>query len=117
MIEALARELAKEIRCSREYETYAAARERAMADEQTAGLLRRFHVLQMKVQARRIAGGEGGAEEEELKKLAELLQFSPDAADYLLAEYALNKLLSDTYDLIGRGVGVDLSEWGERVKD
>ena len=29
MIEALARELAKEIRCSREYEAYAAARERA----------------------------------------------------------------------------------------
>lgn len=117
MIEALARELASEIRRSREYEAYAAARERAMADEQTAGLLHRFHALQMKVQARRIAGGEGGAEEEELKKLAELLQFSPDAADYLLAEYALNKLLTDTYDLIGRGVGVDLSDWGERVKD
>lgn len=111
MIEALARELAAEIRQSREYEAYASARERALADEQNAALLRRFHQLQMTVQARQIAGGQGGPEEEELKKLAELLQFSPDAADYLLAEYALNRLLTNTYDIIGRGVGVDFSQW------
>ena len=83
-----------------------------MADGQTWALLRRFHALQMKVQARRMAGAEAGAEEEELKKLAELLQFSPDAADFLLAEYSLNKLLTDTYDAIARGVGIDFSEWG-----
>lgn len=65
----------------------------------------------MTVQAGRMAGNEGGPEEEELKKLAELLQFSPEAADYLLAEYALNRLLTSTYDIIGRGVGVDFSEW------
>jgi len=111
MIEALARELAGKIRQSPQYEAYAAARERAMADEQTAALLRRFHGLQMKAQARRIAGGDGGEGEEELKKLAELLQFSPDAADFLLAEFALNKLLTDTYDTIARGVGVDFSNW------
>ena len=111
MIGTLAKELAAEIRRSKEYEAYAAAKEKALADEQTATLLRRFHKLQMTVQARRMAGSEGGAEEEELKKLAELLQFSPDAADFLLAEYGLNKLLTDTYDAIARGVGVDFSEW------
>ena len=111
MIETMARELAAEIRRSREYEAYAAAREKALADEQTAGLLRRFHRLQLTVQARRMAGSEGGPEEEELRKLAELLQFSPDAADYLLAEYALDQLLTGTYDIIARGVGVDFSEW------
>ena len=46
------------------------------------------------------------------KKLAELLQFSPDAANYLMAEYSLDRLLTTTYDIIGRGVGVDLTEWG-----
>ena len=112
MIEALAKELAGEIRRSKEYEAYAAAREKALADEQTATLLKRFHRLQMTVQARKMAGGEGGAEEEELKKLAELLQFSPDAAEFLLAEYSLNRLLTGTYDAIARGVGVDFSEWG-----
>lgn len=112
MIETVARELASEIRRSREYEAYASAKERAMESGQTAALLRRFHQLQMTVQARKLAGGEGGPEEEELKKLAELLQFSPDAADYLLAEYNLNKLLTDTYDIIARGVGVDFTEWG-----
>ena len=112
MIETLAKELAGEIRRSREYEAYAAARKKALEDEQTAALLRRFHRLQMTVQARRLAGNEGGPEEEELKKLAELLQFSPDAAEYLLAEYALNRLLTNTYDIIGRGVGVDFTEWG-----
>ncbi len=111
MIETLAKELAEEIRRSKEYGAYAAAKEKALADEQTASLLRRFHRLQMTVQARHMAGSEGGAEEEELKKLAELLQFSPDAADFLLAEYSLNRLLTNTYDAIARGVGVDFTEW------
>ena len=111
MIETLTKELAAAIRRSKEYETYAAAREKAMADGQTASLLKRFHKLQMTVQARKMAGGEGGAEEEGLQKLAEFLQFSPDAAEYLLAEYSLNRLLTDTYDAIARGVGVDFSEW------
>ena len=111
MIDGLARELAAQIRQSREYEAYAAARERVLTDEQTAALLKRFHRLQMTVQARQLSGADPGAEGEELKKLAELLQFSPDAADFLLAEYALNKLLTTTYDTIARGVGVDFTEW------
>ena len=111
MIDGLARELAAQIRQSREYEAYAAARERVLADEQTAALLKRIHRLQMTVQARQLSGADPGAEGEELKKLAELLQFSPDAADFLLAEYALNTLLTDTYDTIARGVGVDFTEW------
>ncbi|MBQ3276642.1 MAG: YlbF family regulator [Oscillospiraceae bacterium] len=112
MIEAIARELAGEIRQSREYGAYASARDKVLADEQTASLLKRFHRLQMRVQARRMTGEQGGAEEEELKKLAELLQFSPDAADYLMAEYGLNQLLTTTFDTIAREVGVDFSEWG-----
>ena len=111
MIETMARELAAQIRRSREYEAYAAAKEKAFANEQTAALLKRFHKLQMTVQARQLSGADAGAEEEELKKLAELLQFSPDAADYLLAEYSLNKLLTNTYDTIAKGVGVDFTEW------
>ena len=113
MIDALVQDLVREIRQSREYEAYAAAKEKAFANEQTAALLKRFHRLQMTVQARKMAGNGGGAEEEELKKLAELLQFSPDAAAYLLAEYSLDRLLTDTYDTIARGVGVDFSEWGD----
>jgi len=111
MIDDLARELAAQIRQSREYQAYASAKEKVLADEQTASLLGRFHRLQLTVQARKLSGGEGGAEEEELKKLAELLQFSPDAAEYLLAEYSLNRLLTTTYDTIARGVGVDFSDW------
>ena len=112
MIETMARELAAEIRRSREYEAYAAAKEKALANEQTAALLRRFHKLQMTVQARQLSGSDAGEAGEELKKLAELLQFSPDAAEYLMAEYGLNRLLTTTYDTIARGVGVDLSDWG-----
>ena len=111
MIEEMSKELAAEIRRSREYEAYAAAKEKVLADGQTAALVSRFHKLQMTVQARRLSGADGGAEEEELKKLAELLQFSPDAADYLLAEYGLNRLLTNTYDTIARLVGVDFTEW------
>ena len=111
MIETLAKELAAEIRRSREYGAYVAAREKALADEQTAALLKRFRRLRLTVQARKLSGGGAGAEEEELKKLAELLQFSPDAADYLMAEFALDRLLTGVYDAIARGVGVDFTEW------
>ena len=111
MIDALAKDLAAEIRRSREYAAYTAAREKVLADGQTAALVSRFHKLQLTVQARRLSGADSGAEEEELKKLAEFLQFSPDAADYLLAEYSLNKLLTNTYDTIAKGVGVDFTEW------
>jgi cell fate (sporulation/competence/biofilm development) regulator YlbF (YheA/YmcA/DUF963 family) len=113
MIETLVRELVAQIRQTREYGAYVTAKEKALADQQTAALLKRFHRLQMTVQARRLAGSEGGPEEEELKKLAELLQFSPDAAEFLLAEYSLNRLLTNTYDTIARGVGVDFSDWGK----
>ena len=111
MIDDLARDLATELRQSREYEAYTAAREKVLADEQNAALIQRFHKLQMTVQARKLSGADAGPEEEELKKLAELLQFSPDAADFLLAEYSLNQLLTNTYDTIARGVGVDFTEW------
>ena len=111
MIETMARELANEIRKSREYEAYISTREKALMSEQTAALLKRFHRLQLTVQAKKLSGSPGGAEEEELKKLAELLQFSPDAAEYLMAEFALNRLLTNTYDAIARGVGVDFTEW------
>ena len=113
MIEKMAEELAAEIRRSPEYCNYMAAREKVAADEQTQGLLRRFHHLQMKVQAGRMADVQNGQEEQELKKLAELLQFSPDAANYLMAEFNLNRLLTSTYDIIGRGVGVVFSDWGK----
>ena len=96
MIDALAKDLAAEIRQSREYAAYTAAREKVLADGQTAALVSRFHKLQMTVQARRLSGADGGAEEEELKKLA---------------EYSLNKLLTNTYDTIAKGVGVDFTEW------
>ena len=112
MIGKLAKDLADEIRRSREYEAYAAAKEKVLADEQTAALLKRFHRLRMTVQARQLSGADPGAEGEELKKLAELLQFSPDAAEYLMAEYSLDRLLTDAYDAIARGVGVDFTEWG-----
>ena len=112
MIDAIARELAGEIRQSREYEAYVSAREKVLADQQTSSLLKRFHRLQMTVQARQLSGADPGAEGEELKKLAELLQFSPDAADYLMAEYGLDRLLTTTFDTIAREVGVDFSEWG-----
>ena len=111
MIEALAQELANEIRQSREYEAYAAAREKVLANEQTAALLKRFRRLRMTVQARQLSGVDPGAEGEELKKLAELLQFSPDAAEYLMAEYGLDRLLTAAYDAVAKGVGVDFTEW------
>ena len=43
MIDALAKNLAAEIRRSREYAAYTAAREKVLADGQTAARVSRFH--------------------------------------------------------------------------
>ena len=103
-----ARTLADKLRSSEEYQTYREAKARAYAQSSTAALLDEFYTLRMKTQAASVAGMPDAEANEKLQKLGELLQFDAAAAAYLLAEYRLNGLLSEIYQILAEAVELDL---------
>ena len=46
---------------------------------------------------------------EQLKKVGELLQMNREASDYLIAEFRLNRVVSDIYKIIAEAIELDLS--------
>lgn len=103
-----ARILADKLKTSEEYLTYRETKERAYAQPATAALLDEFYALRMKAQAASVAGMPDAEANEKLQKLGELLQFDAAAAAYLLAEYRLNGLLSEIYQILAEAVELDL---------
>ena len=103
-----ARILADKLKTSEEYQTYREAKARAYAQPSTAALLDEFYTLRMKTQAASVAGTPDAEANEKLQKLGELLQFDAAAAAYLLAEYRLNGLLSEIYQILAEAVELDL---------
>lgn len=104
-----ARELAKQLQESEEFQSFQAAREVAFADETAANLLRAFRKLQLQAQAEMVAGNEPSPElQEQLKGLYEILQHSQDVMNYLMAEHAVNQIMSDIYKILADAVEIDL---------
>ena len=46
---------------------------------------------------------------EKLQKIGEVLQFDKNASAYLIAEYQMNRMLSDVYKILAEAIDVDLS--------
>lgn len=109
MVYDTARQLAKELCESEEYRAFMEQKEQVSEDATTKALLNQYHKLQIKAQAAVVSGEKNDALMQELQKLGELLQMNKDASNYLIAEYRVNKLLSDIYKILGDAVGVDLS--------
>ena len=108
MVYDTAQRLAEELKNSEEYRAFAAAKERAMENATTRSLISEYNRLQIRSQAAMIAGEQGGETLQKLQKIGELLQFDPDAAAYLFAEYRLKKMLGDVYKILAKAVDVDL---------
>ena len=100
--------LADKLRDSDEYKTYCETRARAYENPSTAALLNEFFSLRKQLQVSAETGEADELAQKKLQKLAELLQFEPDAAAFLMAEYRLNALLTDVYRLLAQAVGFDL---------
>ena len=109
MIHDTARALAREMKESPEYLAYAAAREKAMANETNRSLIKEYHKLQLRAQAATVAGEKTDEVMAQLQKLGELLQFNPQASEFLLTEFKLNRLLADVYKILAEAIDVDLS--------
>ena len=104
-----AKKLAEEMKNSEEYRAYCEARERAFSNESTKNLIGEYRKLQMKAQANAITGERSDELLAKLQKLGEVLQFDRDAAEFLMAEYRLNKLLGDVYKILAEAIDIDLS--------
>ena len=100
--------LADKLRDSDEYKTYCETKARAYENPSTAALLNEFFSLRKQLQVSAETGEAEELAQKKLQKLAELLQFEPDAAAFLMAEYRLNALLTDVYRLLAQAVGFDL---------
>lgn len=100
--------LADKLRDSDEYKTYCETKARAYENPSTAALLNEFFSLRKQLQVSAETGEADELAQKKLQKLAELLQFEPDAAAFLMAEYRLNALLTDVYRLLAQAVGFDL---------
>ncbi len=112
MVYDSARALARQIRTSQEYKDYKQAKDKAFENETTKALVERYHALQVQVQSSMMSGTQNEVLMAELKKVGEILQFNPDASEYLIAEYRLGKMLADVYKILADAAEMDLSMLG-----
>ena len=109
MVYDIARMLAQELQNSEEYRRYHALKEAAMENDTTKTLIAEYHRLQFPPQAAAMQGKKDDALLEKLQKIGEVLQFDKNASAYLIAEYQMNRMLSDVYKILAEAIDVDLS--------
>lgn len=108
-----AHKLAALLKDSDEYKKYKAARDAAYENETTKSLVKQYKKMQFEAQTTYMAGKQPDNElMDKLNKLGSLLQMNPVVTEFLMAEYVLNKLVSDIYKILGDAcdVGTDLFE-------
>lgn len=108
MVYDKANELAQDIRNSEEYREYRAAKEKAFENQTTASLIKEYHKLQITAQAAMVTGNKDEESLQRLQKIGELLQMNHDASAFLMAEYRLNRMVSDIYKILAEAIEVDL---------
>ncbi len=108
MVYDKANELAQDIRNSEEYREYKATKEKAFENQTTASLIKEYHKLQITAQAAMVTGNKDDDSMQRLQKIGELLQMNHDASAFLMAEYRLNRMVSDIYKILAEAIEVDL---------
>ena len=108
MVYDKARELAKMIGESEEYQSYKALKEKALENDTTKALIKEYHQIQIQAQAAIVAGQKDEAAMERLQKIGEILQMNQDASAYLISEYRLNRMLGDVYKILADAIDANL---------
>ena len=109
MILDTAERLAGELKDSEEYRLLRGLKEEISRDPELKALLDGYHRMQLAAQAGIVSGKRDEELMLKLQRTGELLQMDPKASAYLIAEYRLNRLLSEIYRILGDAVGIDLS--------
>lgn len=101
--------LAKSLKESEEYREYARLKEAAYDDPTNKALLDEYKKLQFRLQTK-LASGESAPQEDmqRLQQIGTLLQFNPDASNYLMAEFRFQRMLTDIFKILADVAGVDL---------
>lgn len=109
MVYERAHQLAAELKESEGYRLYCHAKERAFSNETTRNLIEEYQKIRMKLQANAITGERNETLIAQAQKLGELLQFDPNAAEYLMAEYRVTTMLGEIYKILADAIDIDLS--------
>lgn len=101
--------LANALRESEEYREYSRLKEAAYADTTNKALLDEYKKLQFRLQAKLAAGESMPPDDmQRLQQIGTLLQFNPDAAGFLMAEFRFQRMLTDIFKILADVAGVDL---------
>jgi cell fate (sporulation/competence/biofilm development) regulator YlbF (YheA/YmcA/DUF963 family) len=109
--QVLAKELANSIRESQEYLSWQKAKEELDKHEAAKIMLEDFRKKQWELEQTRVSGETIPAEQEEqFKKLAEIIQYNPYVRDFLVAEMNLNQMVMEIQRIIASALGVEITE-------
>ena len=104
-----AHRLAQEIRQSEEYQTYHGLRDRVMADETTAALIREYKKLSIALQMTAMSGQQAPQEDmQRFSAISALLFANPEVSQYLLAEMRLQQALADIFKILTDAADIDM---------
>ena len=102
-----AHELARDIRESEEYQTYARLKETVFADDTNRTLLTEYKKMQTRLQMAAIAQSSG--QEEEMQRFSQLttLLFASQEVSAYLAEMRLQQAMGDIFKILTDASGLD----------
>ena len=94
--------LARALKESPEYKTYMEIKEKVSENEELSASLNDFQQRQFQFQASQVFGGEPETDMmEQIQQLYQILLKDPLAAQYLQAEFAFTRLVSEVYTILG----------------
>lgn len=110
----LARQLAKSLAESEEYQNYRKAQEKLAEHEAAKAMLEDFRKKEWELERKKISGEKIlGPLEDEIKKLAGVIGLNPYVRDFLMAEYQFSQLYMEVQRIIGAAVGLKMPEDGQ----
>lgn len=103
--------LARALKESNEFQEYLALKSKVSENEELSASLNDFQQKQFQIQAQQVLGGElEGDMMEQIQTLYQILLKDPLAAQYLQAEFAFTRIVSDVYAILGEAIKVDGNE-------
>lgn len=100
--------LARALKESPEYRAYAELKAKVSENEELSSSLNDFQQKQFQLQAQQVLGGElEGDVMEQIQSLYQILLRDPLAAQYLQAEFAFTRMVSEVYNILGEVIKVD----------
>jgi len=94
--------LARALKESDEYVAYIKIKEKVSENQELSDMLNDFQQKQFQIQAQQMMGGDVTSEmAEQSQNLYQIIAKDPLAAEYLQAEFAFTRIVSDVYAILG----------------